>query len=241
MSPAAAGRLRRPLSPFMAWAAWAALAALSLLLARSEAPSELKLVTVARGLEYPWALAFLPHGRLLVTERPGRMRTVDVHGRVSPPLSGLPPVLSWGRCGLLDVVLDPRFAENRLVYWTFLEPGSGVDPRSPGDNPLSGVAVARGRLVSDAVTGAAAAVGAGNSGGVDSERLTDVRVIFRQHPKVASHAHCGSRMAFDAQGYLWVGLGDRLHGKDAVQALDNHLGKVVRIDIEGQRRAITRL
>src|SRR3712207_2743181 len=72
--------------------------------------------TIARGLEHPWALAFLPDGRMLVTERPGRLRIVDRDGRISEPLAGVPKVMARGQCGLLDVALDPRFADNRLVY-----------------------------------------------------------------------------------------------------------------------------
>lgn len=166
-------------------------------------------VVVARNLEYPWALAFLPDGRMLVTERPGRIRIVGLRGDVSKPLAGVPVVASVGRCGLLDLALDPAFAENRLAYWTFAE--------SSSDGAL-GVAVARGRLDGDA-------------GG---EVLADVRVIFRQTPVSGSHAHCGSRLVFDRQGHLWVGLGDRLTGRDRVQGTDNHLGKVVRVDRDGK-------
>jgi glucose/arabinose dehydrogenase len=173
--------------------------------------AEPKAVVVARGLVQPWALAFLPDGRMLVTEKPGRLRIVDAQGRISAPLPGLPPVAHVGQCGLLDVVLDPKFAENRLVYWTFAEPG-------PGGNST---AVGRARLEGDA----------------GRERLADVRVIFSQVPKVASRAHCGSRIAFDRQGHLWVGLGDRFSEKDSAQTLDNHLGKVVRIDNEGRAPA----
>src|ERR671929_1949036 len=81
--------------------------------------------TVARGLEHPWALEFLPDGRMLVTERPGRIRIVDTHGAVSEPLAGVPEVYAHGQGGLLDVALDPRFAENRLVYLSYAEPGPG--------------------------------------------------------------------------------------------------------------------
>src|SRR5687767_2105084 len=102
------------------------------------APREgiLRVQTVAAGLEHPWALAFLPDGRILVTERPGRLRIVDAGGRLSAPLGGVPQVLARGQGGLLDVALDPRFAENRLVYLSYAEPGEGG----------AGTAVARGRL-----------------------------------------------------------------------------------------------
>ncbi len=170
--------------------------------------SELKPVTVAKGLVNPWALAFLPDGRMLVTEKPGRMRIIDAQGRISAPLAGVLPVTNVGQCGLLDVALDPKFADNRLVYWTFAEPGQG------GSN---GTAVARGRL----------------EGAPGGERLADVRVIFSQVPKMDSRLHCGSRIAFDRQGHLWVGLGDRFAGKDSAQTTDNHIGKVVRIASDG--------
>jgi glucose/arabinose dehydrogenase len=149
---------------------------------------------------------------LLVTERPGRLRIVDAQGRIAPPLAGVPPVAAVGQCGLLDVVLDPAFTTNRLIYWTFAEPGPG------GTNST---AVARARLLSDSA----------------GDRLADVRVIFSQVPKMDSRLHCGSRIAFDRSGHLWVGLGDRFHAKDSAQTLDNHLGKVVRIDNEGRAPA----
>ncbi|MCW5636637.1 MAG: PQQ-dependent sugar dehydrogenase [Rubrivivax sp.] len=171
------------------------------------AAAEPKPVVVARGLVNPWALAFLPDGRMLVTEKPGRLRIVDARGRIGPALAGLPAVASVGQCGLLDVALDPKFADNRLVYWTFAEPG-------PGGN---GTAVARARLEGEA----------------GHERLADVRVIFSQQPKMDSRLHCGSRIAFDRAGNLWVGLGDRFSGKDSAQTLDNHIGKVVRITSGG--------
>jgi len=173
--------------------------------------AELKAVSVARGLVNPWALAFLPDGRLLVTEKPGRLRIVDPQGRISPPLAGVPAVANVGQCGLLDVALDPKFAENRLVYWTFAEPGAG------GASGSNSTAVARARL----------------EGAPGSERLADVRVIFSQVPKVDSRLHCGSRIAFDRAGHLWVGLGDRFSGKDSAQITDNHIGKVVRIASDG--------
>jgi len=190
------------------WAGWAAAGLLCAALGTAAAVEPLKPVTVAKGLVNPWALAFLPDGRLLVTEKPGRLRIVDAQGRISAPLAGVPPVANVGQCGLLDVALDPKFAENRVVYWTFAEPGTG------GANST---AVARGRL----------------EGAPGSERLADVRVIFSQVPKVDSRLHCGSRIAFDRQGNLWVGLGDRFSGKDSAQVTDNHIGKVVRIASDG--------
>ena len=158
---------------------------------------------VARGLAHPWALAFLPDGRLLVTERAGRLRIVGPESRALQTVAGLPPVDAGGQCGLLDLALDPNFAENRRLYWTYAEAGEGGN----------GVAVARGRL--------------------EGGRLEDVRVIFRQLPKVRSSLHCGSRLVFGRDGTLFIGLGDRFSRKDDAQDPSNHLGKVVRITTEG--------
>ncbi len=109
-----------------------------------------------------------------------------------------------GQCGLLDVVLDPKFADNALVYWSYAEAGEGGNS----------TAVARGRL--------------------QGNRLADVQVIFRQLPKVSSTLHCGSRLVFARDGRLFVVLGDRFSRKDDAQKLDNHLGKVVRIEADGK-------
>ena len=166
--------------------------------------ADLKPVPVARGLAQPWGLAFLPDGRMLVTERPGRMRIIGADGRLGEPLQGLPAVDAKGQCGLLDVALDPKFSDNRWVYWAYAEPGEGGN----------GVAVARGRL--------------------QEPRLVDVQVIFRQLPKVASQLHCGSRLAFARDGRLLVGLGDRFGRKDEAQNPANHIGKIVRIEPDGR-------
>ena len=168
--------------------------------------AEPKLVSVARGLANPWAVAFLPDGRYLVTERAGRLRIVERDGRLGEPLSGLPAVDAGGQCGLLDVVLDPKFGDNALVYWSYAEAAEA----GAGGNST---AVARGRLQ-------------GNG-------LADVQVIFRQQPKVSSRQHCGSRLVFARDGTLFVTLGDRFHSRDRAQALDSHLGKVVRIAMDG--------
>jgi glucose/arabinose dehydrogenase len=196
-------RVRR-WSALMHWATLMLGAAVSAVPAWASAGADLKPVTVARGLAQPWALAFLPDGRMLVTERPGRMRIVTPDGRLGEPLQGLPPVDAKGQCGLLDVVVDPKFAENRWVYWTYAEAGEGGN----------GVAVARGRL--------------------QDRQLTEVQVIFRQLPKVASQLHCGSRLAFARDGRLLVGLGDRFSRKDDAQNVANHLGKIVRIEPDGR-------
>ncbi|MBL8386323.1 MAG: PQQ-dependent sugar dehydrogenase [Burkholderiales bacterium] len=135
--------------------------------------------TLARGLEYPWSLAFLPDGRLLVTERPGRMRVIGSDGAVGPALGNVPGVVAQGQGGLLDVALDRRFAANRTIYFSYAEAGDGG----------AATAVARARL------GPAA--------------LEDVQVIFRQAPKVRGGLHFGSRIVQGADGNLLVGLGER--------------------------------
>jgi glucose/arabinose dehydrogenase len=186
-------------------ARWLLLAWLALGLAGAAAADEMRWTTVARGLEHPWAVAFLPDGRMLVTERPGRMRIVTPQGHIGPPLAGLPPVDARAQGGLLDVVLHPQFADNRLVYWSYAE---------PGPERSNGTAVARGRL--------------------DGDRLDDVQVVFRQRPKFVSVAHFGSRLVFARDGRLFITLGDRLFARDEAQNLGSHLGKVVRIESDGR-------
>jgi glucose/arabinose dehydrogenase len=159
--------------------------------------------TVARGLEHPWGMAFLPDGRALVTERPGRLRVVAKDGTLSVPISGVPRVLAQGQGGLLDVALDPQFATNKLVYLSFAEP----------DGNVSGTAVARGRFT-------------GTS-------LEDVKVIYRQQPKVAGAGHFGSRLVFRRDGTLFVTQGDRMRYREQAQDLKSGLGKVVRINRDG--------
>jgi len=178
-----------------AWCVWPATAL---------AADPLKPVTVAQGLVNPWSLAFLPDGRLLVTEKPGRLRIVEKDGTLGAPIGGLPAISVGGQCGLLDVALDPRFADNALVYWSYAEPGDGGNS----------TAVARGKL-------------SGNA-------LTEVRTIFVQLPKVSSSAHCGGRLVFARDGRLFVTLGERFSRKDDAQGLDNHLGKIVRIEADGR-------
>jgi glucose/arabinose dehydrogenase len=162
--------------------------------------------TVATGLVNPWALAFLSDGRLLVTERPGRMRIVGRDGKLSEPLEGVPPVAAVGQGGLLDVVLAPDFAETRTIYFTFAEPREA----------LNGTSVARARLIEEA----------------GKARLADVTVIFRQEPAIGGGFHFGSRIAVARDGLLFVTLGER-YQRDRAQDLATHLGKVVRIRPDG--------
>ena len=173
----------------------------------TEGAGTVHVTTHVEGLSHPWALAFLPDGGLLVTERAGSLRHVAADGTLSPPLAGVPVVDARGQGGLLDVALDPDFPSNRLVYLSFSEAGDGGN----------GTAVARGVL------------GAGNAG------LEDVEVIFRQKPKVDSTGHFGSRLVFDRAGNLFVTLGDRQSSayRGEAQNLGTHIGKIVRIRPDG--------
>jgi glucose/arabinose dehydrogenase len=167
--------------------------------------TKVEVTTVAKGLEHPWSLAFLPDGRMLVTERPGRLRYVSPEGKLSDPIAGVPEVYAEGQGGLLDVVLDPHFEENATIYLSYAE---------PGQDGTNGTAVARARL-------------AGNA-------LEDVRVIFRQEPKFASKHHFGSRLVFARDGNLFVTTGERNSQRDKAQDLGTHIGKVLRITPAGR-------
>jgi aldose sugar dehydrogenase len=184
---------------------------LSLTGARGEAPTfassagQLDVRTVARGLVNPWALAFLPDGTMLVTERPGRLRVVTSDGNISPPVNGVPEVWASGQGGLLDVVTDRSFAQNRTIYFCYAERADGGGR----------TAIARARL------------GDGNS------RLDDVKVIFRQQGPLSSGNHYGCRIAQADDGNLFVTLGDHFGPRDQAQSLGDHLGKVIRIAPDG--------
>ena len=172
-----------------------------------------RLVTVTEGLERPWGLAFLPDGRMLVTERPGRLRVVGKDGRLDPaPVAGLPRVDAQGQGGLMDVVLHPEYASNGWIYWSYAQRDA------EGRN---GTEVARGKL----------------AGAAGAWRMEQVQVVFRMAPKVASGLHFGSRIVFDARPgqpvILYVTLGDRGEMQRA-QALDDHAGKILRLTDEGK-------
>jgi glucose/arabinose dehydrogenase len=175
---------------------------------KRETGRPIKAETVARGLVHPWGLAFLPDGRLLVTERPGRLRIVGKDGGLSAPVDGVPSVAARGQGGLLDVVLGPDFASSALVYLSYAEPREGGK---------SSTAVARAKLVL----------------GGNGARLDDVRVIFRQEPAHSSSNHFGSRIVFMADGSLFVTLGERYYAREEAQNPANHIGKLVRIMPDG--------
>ncbi|WP_223301358.1 PQQ-dependent sugar dehydrogenase [Variovorax boronicumulans] len=170
--------------------------------------AQVRAETVASGLENPWGVAFLPEGRFVVTEKPGRLRLVAADGKLGAPIQGLPPVAAGGQGGLLDVLADSGFAQNRTLYFCYSEPeaagGSG-----------NSTALARARL------------------SADGTKLEALKVIFSQKPKVASRAHFGCRIVEARDGNLFLTLGDRFSRKDDAQTLDNHHGKVVRIAKDG--------
>ncbi|RYF79280.1 MAG: PQQ-dependent sugar dehydrogenase, partial [Comamonadaceae bacterium] len=171
------------------------------------ASAQIRPEVVGGGLENPWAVAFLPEGRFLVTEKPGRMRVLSASGQRGEPLPGLPAIAAGGQGGLLDVITDSQFARNRTIYFCYSEPGEG------GTNST---ALARAELAAD------------------RSRLDKVQVIFSQKPKVASRSHFGCRIVQARDGTLFMTLGDRYSRRDDAQKLDNHIGKVVRVTQTGE-------
>lgn len=181
----------------------------------AQAPAQPTVQTVARGLEHPWSLAFLPEGRFLVTERPGRLRVVESDGRIQPPVANVPAVHARGQGGLLDVMLDSGFASNRTIYLCYAEPGNDGN---------AGAALASATL------------------SADLKQLQNVRVLLRQQPKVSGGNHFGCRIVESAatgavpkaaDNTLFVAFGERFHQRDKAQTLDNHMGKVLRIRKDG--------
>ena len=163
-----------------------------------------RLVTLLNGLENPWSLAFLPDGRMLVTERAGRLRLVSQDFKLNPkPIEGLPEVVAQGQGGLFDVVLHPQYAQNGWVYWAYNAPGPGG----------WGTALARGRL--------------------QDHRMTEVQVLFSMQPKTRSGHHFGGRFVFDQAGMLYLTLGDR-GDKGRAQKMDDHAGSVIRLYDDGR-------
>ena len=174
-----------------------------------------RLETVASGLQNPWAVAFLPDGRFLVTERKGQLRVIEPGGRIGKPLEGLPQVATGGQGGLLDLVLDADFAINRTLYFCFSEPSS--------TNNGNSTALARATL------------------SADTTRLSEVKVIFSQKPKFASSMHFGCRIVESRtpglngkpDGKLFLALGERYFRAPDAQSLNNHHGKIIRINKDG--------
>ena len=159
---------------------------------------------LASDLEHPWGVAFLPDGRMLVTERPGRLRVIDATGKVSPPIRGVPKVVVSDQAGLLDVATSPSFKTDRFVYLSYSEPGDGG----------ASTAVARAKLAAN------------------DAALEDLTVIFRQTPKVDGPNHWGSRLVFDRDGKLFITLGERFKF-DPAQDVRTTFGAIVRIEADG--------
>jgi glucose/arabinose dehydrogenase len=166
---------------------------------------QLEVQTIAGGLVNPWSLGFLPDGRMLVTERPGRIRIVTAEGQLSPPLKGVPEVFASGQGGLLDLAIDKSYAQNKTIYFCFAE-------RTGGGGRT---AVARARL---------------NDG---NGRLDDTKIIFRQEGPLSSGNHYGCRIVQAGDGNLFVTLGEHFTYRDEAQNLGNHLGKIIRIAPDG--------
>ena len=159
--------------------------------------------TVASGLEHPWAVALLPEGGFLVSERPGRLRRVAANGTLSAPIANLPAVFAEGQGGLLDVVLAPDYATSKRICFSYAE---------PGENGTAGTAAACATLGADT--------------------LRDVQVIYRQLPKLDGGAHFGSRIAFDGKGHVFISQGER-NARAMAQDLDVLQGKLVRLNLDG--------
>lgn len=164
----------------------------------------IKVTRLLDGLNHPWALAFLPDGRKLVTERRGTLRVVSADWKLQrEPVSGLPRVAQHGQGGLMDIALHPRYAETGWIYLSYAAQGEGG----------VGTEVARGRL--------------------NADRLDDVQVLFRMQPKTSGGRHFGSRLVFDRSGFLFITLGDRGE-QERAQNMNEHLGKIVRLHDDGR-------
>ena len=167
-----------------------------------------RVVTLVRGLENPWSIAFLPDGRMLVTERAGRLRMVSKDFKLDPkPVEGLPEIVANGQGGLLDVVLHPQYADNGWIYWSYNAPGAGG----------WGTAMARGKL----------------GGDIKGHRMTDVQVLFSMEPKTRAGHHFGGRIVFDRKNFVYLSLGDR-GDMPRAQKLDDHAGSVIRLHDDGR-------
>ena len=174
---------------------------------------KVKVVTLVEGLRNPWAVAFLPDGRMLVTERRGTLRVIDGGKLVEKSVEGIPTVTEFGQGGLMDVALHPKYADNGWIYWTYNAVEAG----------LHGTEVARGKL----------------GGTKAAPRMTDVQVLFKMSPKSDRGVHFGSRIVFDKAGYLFVTFGDRGDSQakgsnQRAQQLSDHAGKSIRLFDDGR-------
>ena len=170
-------------------------------------------VKLVDGLYHPWSVAFLPDGRMLITERRGTLRIVDQGKLIDKPVEGIPNVTEHGQGGLLDVALHPKYAENGWIYWTYNATEGG----------LHGTELARGKL----------------TGSRDAPRMSDVQVLFKMQPKYPERQHFGSRIVFDRKGFLYVTFGDRGDSpakglQQRAQQLDTHAGKSIRLHDDGR-------
>lgn len=165
---------------------------------------------VASGLQNPWSLAFINDEQMLVTERPGRLRLVSTAGEVSEPISGLPPIQVGRQGGLLDVIVDRDFKANRRLYFCYTAPENDDLTRARNSTALASAMLS-----------------------ADNRSLSDVQILFRQNPLYAGGLHFGCRLVQRTDGTLMMGLGDRYNLMNQAQSLDQHLGKVIRIDADG--------
>ena len=171
--------------------------------AEVETPNDYRIETVADGLNYPWSLAFLPDGRMLVTERAGSLRIIQNGELLASPVSGVPEVFASSQGGLLDVLVDPDFSDNNLIYLSFAH----------GNRNANATRIIRARL--------------------QDQTLEDVDVLFTAKPMKDTPVHYGGRMIWLGDGTLVIGLGDGFDFREQAQRLDNHFGKIVRIHKDG--------
>ena len=170
-------------------------------------------VKLVDGLYHPWSVAFLPDGRMLITERRGTLRIVDQGKLIDKPVEGIPKATEHGQGGLLDIALHPKYAENGWIYWTYNATEGG----------LHGTELARGKL----------------TGSRDAPRMSDVQVLFKMQPKYPEGQHFGSRIVFDRKDFLYVMFGDRGDSpakglQQRAQQLDTHAGKSIRLHDDGR-------
>lgn len=172
--------------------------------------SEVTTEVVATGLKNPWALAFIDQNQMLVTERPGRLRLVNMQGDVGEPISGLPPIEAGRQGGLLDLIVDRDFDSNQRLYFCYTAPEANDVTRARNSTALASAVLS-----------------------ADRKSLTDVEILFRQDPAYAGGLHFGCRLVQREDGTLMMGLGDRYNLMQQAQELDQHIGKVVRINTDG--------